>query len=151
MLWVQVSGQWSCAGVAAALVEQGFEPCGDVGMLAKDVSGLGRIGRQVVELRGGRVGLDAAVLDVAVDGSGKRKSGRSPKRMFAYAGPREASASLRADVDPAPLADRKVLLRVGGEDHVLNQGDSIYFDPSPAHSYRRVGTKACTAVVVTTA
>ncbi len=40
---------------------------------------------------------------------------------------------------------------VGSEEHVLNEGDSIYFDPSPAHSYRRVGKKTCTAVVVTTA
>jgi transcriptional regulator with XRE-family HTH domain len=40
---------------------------------------------------------------------------------------------------------------VGADEHVLNERDSIYFDPSPLHSYRRVGKKACTAVVVTTA
>jgi transcriptional regulator with XRE-family HTH domain len=40
---------------------------------------------------------------------------------------------------------------VGSGEHVLQAGDSIYFDPSPAHSYRRVGKKVCTAVVVTTA
>lgn len=39
----------------------------------------------------------------------------------------------------------------GGEDHVLNEGDSIYFDPSRPHGYRRVGKKVCSAVVVTTA
>jgi transcriptional regulator with XRE-family HTH domain len=40
---------------------------------------------------------------------------------------------------------------VGSDDHVLHEGDSVYFDPSPAHSYRRVGKQTCTAVVVTTA
>ena len=40
---------------------------------------------------------------------------------------------------------------VGANDHVLREGDSIYFDPAPAHSYRAVGNKTCTAVVVTTA
>jgi transcriptional regulator with XRE-family HTH domain len=40
---------------------------------------------------------------------------------------------------------------VGSDEHVLQEGDSIYFDPSPSHSYRRVGKKTCTAVVVTTA
>jgi transcriptional regulator with XRE-family HTH domain len=42
-------------------------------------------------------------------------------------------------------------ITVGAEEHVLHAGDSIYFDPSPEHSYRRVGKKMCTAVVVTTA
>ena len=42
-------------------------------------------------------------------------------------------------------------ITVGAEEHVLRAGDSIYFDPSPEHSYRRVGKKMCTAVVVTTA
>jgi transcriptional regulator with XRE-family HTH domain len=44
-----------------------------------------------------------------------------------------------------------VAVTVGSDEHVLHQGDSIYFDPSPAHSYRRIGKKTCTAVVVTTA
>jgi len=42
-------------------------------------------------------------------------------------------------------------ITVGTDEHVLRDGDSIYFDPSPPHSYRRVGKKPCTAVVVTTA
>jgi mannose-6-phosphate isomerase-like protein (cupin superfamily) len=42
-------------------------------------------------------------------------------------------------------------ITVGAEEHVLHEGDSIYFDPSPEHSYRRVGKEMCTAVVVTTA
>ena len=41
-------------------------------------------------------------------------------------------------------------ITVDGDEHTLHAGDSIYFDPSPPHTYRRVGARACTAVVVTT-
>jgi transcriptional regulator with XRE-family HTH domain len=40
-------------------------------------------------------------------------------------------------------------LTVGAQDSVLRAGDSMYFDSSVAHSYRRVGKPACTAIVVT--
>lgn len=42
-------------------------------------------------------------------------------------------------------------LTIGGDEHVLNEGDSVYFDPSQPHAYRRVGARACEALVVTTA
>jgi len=35
------------------------------------------------------------------------------------------------------------------EDHVLQTGDSVYFDSSEPHSYRGVGPKPCSAVVIT--
>jgi transcriptional regulator with XRE-family HTH domain len=38
---------------------------------------------------------------------------------------------------------------VGKEEHVLESGDSIYFDSSVPHSYRRISRKTCSAVVVT--
>jgi len=41
-------------------------------------------------------------------------------------------------------------LRIGRQDHVLDSGDSIYFDSSLPHSYRRVSRKPCAAVVITT-
>ena len=44
----------------------------------------------------------------------------------------------------------RLAVTVGDDEHVLGAGDSMYFDPSPAHSYRRVGSTPCTAVVVTT-
>ena len=37
-----------------------------------------------------------------------------------------------------------------GEDHVLNEGDSVYFDSSEPHSYRGLGTNAAKGVVITT-
>ena len=42
-------------------------------------------------------------------------------------------------------------LRVGDEEHVLDAGDSVYFDSSQPHSYRRISRKRCSAIVVTTA
>ena len=35
------------------------------------------------------------------------------------------------------------------EEHTLAAGDSMYFDSSRPHSYRRRGTRPCTAIVVT--
>jgi transcriptional regulator with XRE-family HTH domain len=40
-------------------------------------------------------------------------------------------------------------LRAGGEKHELSEGDSIYFDSTAPHGYRRIGTKRTTALVVT--
>jgi transcriptional regulator with XRE-family HTH domain len=42
----------------------------------------------------------------------------------------------------------KLELHIGTEDHILESGDSIYFDSSLPHSYRRVSQKACSAIVV---
>ena len=41
-------------------------------------------------------------------------------------------------------------LRLGDEDHALEEGDSMYFDSSQAHTYARVGARPCEALVVTT-
>lgn len=42
-------------------------------------------------------------------------------------------------------------LSVGGEEQVLTEGDSAYFDASQPHAYRRIGGRPCDAIVVTTA
>ena len=39
---------------------------------------------------------------------------------------------------------------IGSEEHALDEGDSVYFDSSIPHSYRRGGKRACRAIVVTT-
>lgn len=41
-------------------------------------------------------------------------------------------------------------LRIAEEEHTLDARDSIYFDSSTPHGYRRTGAKTCTAIVVTT-
>lgn len=40
-------------------------------------------------------------------------------------------------------------VHVAGEEHALEQGDSIYFDSSVPHAYRRSGGRVCSAVIVT--
>jgi len=41
-------------------------------------------------------------------------------------------------------------VQIGDEEHRLEAKDSMYFDPSALHGYRRAGAKACSAIVVTT-
>jgi quercetin dioxygenase-like cupin family protein/DNA-binding XRE family transcriptional regulator len=41
-------------------------------------------------------------------------------------------------------------LKLAGEAHDLDEGDSIYFDASQPHSYARSGARTCEALVVTT-
>jgi transcriptional regulator with XRE-family HTH domain len=40
-------------------------------------------------------------------------------------------------------------LRVGNDTHTLESSDSIYFDSSLPHSYRRASSKPCSAVIAT--
>jgi transcriptional regulator with XRE-family HTH domain len=40
-------------------------------------------------------------------------------------------------------------VHVGADEHVLKAGDSMYFDSSIPHAYRRSGARPCSAVVVT--
>jgi transcriptional regulator with XRE-family HTH domain len=40
-------------------------------------------------------------------------------------------------------------VHVGGDEHVLEEGDSMYFDSSVPHAYRRSGGRSCSALVVT--
>ncbi len=42
-------------------------------------------------------------------------------------------------------------LRVGADEHELRQGDSVFFDSTVPHTYRRAGADACSAIVVTSA
>ena len=49
------------------------------------------------------------------------------------------------------VIEGKLSVRVGETDHQLAAGDSMYFDSSVGHGYRREGKKPCRAIVVTTA
>jgi transcriptional regulator with XRE-family HTH domain len=44
-----------------------------------------------------------------------------------------------------------LVLHVGDAEHQLEAGDAIYFDATVPHAYRRRGTRACSALVVTSA
>jgi len=43
----------------------------------------------------------------------------------------------------------KLALKIGAEQETLDAGDSLYFDSQFPHGYSRVGTKPCSALVIT--
>jgi len=43
----------------------------------------------------------------------------------------------------------KLALKIGAEEEILDAGDSLYFDSQFPHGYSRVGTKPCSALVIT--
>ncbi len=43
----------------------------------------------------------------------------------------------------------QIIVEIEGEDYILSEGDSIYFDSAAPHSYRREGRMISTAIVVT--
>jgi quercetin dioxygenase-like cupin family protein/DNA-binding XRE family transcriptional regulator len=45
----------------------------------------------------------------------------------------------------------ELVVNLEGEDFTLGEGDSMYFDCTHPHSYRRKGTSPCAAIVVVTA
>jgi len=44
----------------------------------------------------------------------------------------------------------ELVVNIDGEDHALRKGDSMYFDCTHPHSYRRNGASPCAAIVVVT-
>lgn len=65
--------------------------------------------------------------------------------------PRKARSHHHPGVEFLSVLRGKLEMRIGPEEHVLDSGDSIYFDASVPHSYRRISGKPCSAIVVTTA
>jgi transcriptional regulator with XRE-family HTH domain len=63
--------------------------------------------------------------------------------------PGKARLHHHAGVEFLSVFRGKLELHIGTEDHFLESGDSIYFDSSLPHSYRRVSQKPCSAIVVT--
>jgi transcriptional regulator with XRE-family HTH domain len=45
--------------------------------------------------------------------------------------------------------DGVLSVHLGGDEHALEAGDSMYFDSSVPHAYRRSGGRSCSAVIVT--
>lgn len=80
-----------------------------------------------------------------------------PKKLNAYYAEFEPLAAGRSRPHHHPgveflfVLGGKLAMRIGTEEHVLDRGDSIYFDSSVPHTYRRISRKLCSALVVTTA
>ena len=55
-----------------------------------------------------------------------------------------------AGAELAYVLSGELVINIAGEDYALHRGDSIYFDCSHTHTYRRRGHARCAAVVVVT-
>lgn len=53
-----------------------------------------------------------------------------------------------AGVELIYLLKGSLEVRIGKEEHTLEEGDAMYFDASVPHGYRRMGKQPCAAIVV---
>jgi transcriptional regulator with XRE-family HTH domain len=65
--------------------------------------------------------------------------------------PEKARVHFHPGVEFLYVISGELALKVGTEEYQLDTGDSIYFDSSIPHSYRRTGKKTCDGLVVTVA
>jgi transcriptional regulator with XRE-family HTH domain len=63
--------------------------------------------------------------------------------------PGKARPHVHAGTEFLSVLRGKLELEIAGVGHRLGTGDSIYFDSSVAHAYRRVSKGGCSAIVVT--
>ncbi len=61
----------------------------------------------------------------------------------------ESAPHVHEGVELLHVLTGRLAMTIGRHEHELEEGDSIYFDASVPHSYRRAGRNKCTAVVVT--
>jgi transcriptional regulator with XRE-family HTH domain len=65
--------------------------------------------------------------------------------------PEKARVHFHPGIEFLYLIQGELALKIGTEEYQLEDGDSIYFDSSIPHSYRRTGKKTCEGLVVTVA
>ena len=70
--------------------------------------------------------------------------------FFREVDPGKAKPHAHPGVELIYVVRGRLAVQVLDEDRLLEAGDSIYFDSTAPHSYRRVGRAPCEAVVVTT-
>ncbi len=63
--------------------------------------------------------------------------------------PQRVKAHQHAGVEFLYVLKGSLAVKIGSEEYVLEAEDAMYFDSAVLHSYRRRGSKACTAVIVT--
>jgi transcriptional regulator with XRE-family HTH domain len=68
---------------------------------------------------------------------------------FQEVAPERVKPHSHAGVEFLYLIKGTLSLKIGGEEFELRAEDAIYFDSAVQHSYRRVGSKPCTGVIIT--
>ena len=66
-----------------------------------------------------------------------------------FAAPARPRAHEHAGAEFIHVLKGALKLRLGDDEHELEEGDSIYFDSAQPHSYARLGARPCEAIVVT--
>ena len=67
---------------------------------------------------------------------------------FQFLKPGEVRAHEHSGVELIFVITGKLGLTIEGEEHKLSGGDSVYFDASTPHGYRRIGKTPCQALLV---
>jgi transcriptional regulator with XRE-family HTH domain len=94
-----------------------------------------------------RPGRDAAYEFESIDyGATERKTSTYVAR---FATPRASSPHAHDGAETIFVLTGTLAVQIGADEYVLAEGDSVYFDSSQPHTYRRAGRQACSAVVVT--
>ena len=63
--------------------------------------------------------------------------------------PEQVHMHQHAGVEFIYVLKGKLALKIGAEQETLDAGDSLYFDSQLPHGYSRLGSKPCSAIVVT--
>ncbi len=94
-------------------------------------------------------GIDVSYFFESLDFKASERKISAYFADFEAIAPEKAKPHQHAGIEFLYVIEGKLALKIGSDEYELGDGDSIYFDSSVLHSYRRVGKKSCTALVVT--
>ena len=83
--------------------------------------------------------------------SAQEKSMQAYMAEFPRRGPTEVTEHFHEGAEFFHVLDGSVTIRYGGQDHILQTGDSVYFDSAEPHSYRGSSRQPARALVVVSA
>ena len=92
---------------------------------------------------------DISYFFESLDFSATERKLNSYYAEFQPIAPEKARVHFHPGIEFLYVMNGELALKVGTEEYLLDTGDSIYFDSSVPHSYRRAGKKTCDGLVVT--
>ena len=97
-----------------------------------------------------RLGLEVIRSGETVEGAAHFAPGIGPHGEFLAVPPEKLRRHQHPGAEFIYVLSGTLALHIGDEQHLLEAKDSIYFDSTLPHAYRKSGGKACCALVVTT-
>jgi transcriptional regulator with XRE-family HTH domain len=83
--------------------------------------------------------------------SAQEKNMQAYMAEFPRRGPSEVTEHFHEGAEFVHVTEGSLTIRYAGEDHALQAGDSVYFDPAEPHSYRGSSKQPARALVVVAA